>query len=530
MNRRDFAFLAVLWAAIALAYGPSLKHPPRADQWCFLADTRHDHTFGELLRNHYSYNRTRLTGPGDTDLFRPLLFAVLAAERAAFEGHISPPQLLSIGLHCAVCTLLLLSLKQTAAVVRPKGEAPAGADWFNYGLVAFFALNPYTQELVIWAHLHGYLVFLILVFGAVACVNRYARGGNSRWLTGAWALACASAFTYELGQLFAVLLGASAALLAAPRVGSAKAAGVAVGFASILVGYQLADRIDAQAHHGRYEPENLKPVILDCAFRGPTVTNSVRFAVFTGVQPFFPALVKHSYAGQRLEVAEHFWRTRKHVKMPTPVTAVSAATYFGLLGLALVGLRALAREPSRAAAVALLLPLALYALYAGMAVLGRMNLRPTAVILSSNSYYAYTALAFLLLAAGAAWHAVGPRADAVRKWLAAGLLVLAAAGSERVHQANVMIADLDRDWSRAVATVQEFVDAHRHEPDFSFAIDYPVSEPVPVIHRLRLPEIVFGRWMPAANPKYRVVLRDGKAHIVPPTPAAPGPRGPTTAE
>lgn len=516
MTRRDLAFLGVLWAAIALAYGPSLKHPPRADQWCYLADTRNDHTFGELLRNHYSYNRTRVAGAGDTDLFRPVLFAVLAAERAAFEGRVAPPQAVGIVLHCVLCALFLVLLRQVATIVRPTDSPPpSGPDWFNFGLVGFFALNPYTQELVIWAHLHGYLAFLLLAFGALICLNRYALGGSGRWLTAAWALAGVSAFTYELGQLLAVLVGLSAAVIASPRIGVWRAGGIAVGFVSILVGYQLADRIDAQVHRGRYEPENLKPLILEEAFRPRTATNSVRFAVFTGVQPFFPALVKHSYAGQRLEVAEHFWRTRRHVKVPTPVTAVSVAVYFGLLALAVVGLRALARTPTRAAVVAFGLPLALYALYAGMAVLGRMNLRPTAVILSSNSYYAYTALAFLLVAGAAAWHAIGPRADALRRWLAIGLFVLAAAGSERVHQANVMIADLDRDWSRSLTAVQGFVDAHRHEPDFTFQIVYELSDPVPTIHRRRLPEHVFARWLTDTNPKNRVVLRDGEAHVAP---------------
>ena len=98
----DAAVLAGLFVAVALAYGPSLKHAPRADQWCFLVDTLDDHTFLDTFRHSYSYNRTRQVAPGDTDLFRPLLFALLSAEKAVFGGHLAGVQSVGIVLHCAI--------------------------------------------------------------------------------------------------------------------------------------------------------------------------------------------------------------------------------------------------------------------------------------------------------------------------------------------------------------------------------------------------------------------------------------------
>lgn len=514
MTRRDLAFLGLLCAAIALSFGPALKHPPRADQWCYLADVRGDHTFVDLVRHSYSYNRTRITGPGDTDLFRPVLFVLLAAEKAAFEGRVAPPQVLGIVLHCAVCAIMFVLMRQARAIVRP--DAPADApDWFTYGAVAFFALNPYSQELAIWAHLHGYLLFLLCVFGSMSCLFKYASGGSAKWLAGAWALALVSAFTYELGQAFAVLAGASAAALAAPRVGTVRAVGIAVAFASVMGGYQVVNRIDAEYHRATYHPDDLKPAILGHAFSRATLSHSARYGTFTTVQPFFPALVQHSYAGQRLEVAEHFWRTRRHIKAPTPVTAVSVAVLAGCAGLGIVGMRHLVRDGSRAALVAFGLPAALYALYAAMTVLGRMNMRPGPHVLSANSYYTYTALAFLLVAASAVWPAAGPRADALRRWLGVGFVLLAAVGSERVWQANVMVAKLDRDWTVPLAAVQELVDKHRGEPDFTFEVDYAESDPTPSMHRMRLPNIVFAEWVRVHGAKYRVVIRDGKATAYP---------------
>src|SRR4051794_7386531 len=82
----ELAFVAILGSLIAYAYAPSLRHAPRADQWCLLVDTRHHHNFTDLLRHCYSYNRTRGTCPGDTDLFRPILFGLLALEKWLFGG------------------------------------------------------------------------------------------------------------------------------------------------------------------------------------------------------------------------------------------------------------------------------------------------------------------------------------------------------------------------------------------------------------------------------------------------------------
>ena len=193
------------------------------------------------------------------------------------------------------------------------------------------------------------------------------------------------------------------------------------------------------------------------------------------------------------------------------MTAVSVAVLVGCVCLAVAGLRNLARAPSRAALVAVALPAALYALYGAMTVLGRMNMRPGAYILSANSYYTYTALAFLLVAAAPVWAAVGPRGDSLRQWLGIGFVLLAAVGSERVWQANVMVAKLDRDWVVPLDAVQKLVDKHRGEPDFTFEVDYGASDPIPNVHRRRLPNIVFAEWVRVHGAKYRVVVRDGTA-------------------
>lgn len=512
---RDLVFLTVLFVFVGLAYGPSLKHPPRADQWCWLADTRTDHTFLDTLRHSYSYNRTRKIGAGDTDLYRPVLFALLTAEKFAFEGRTGPPQALGVAMHCGVCALLLVLLRQIAAIVRPADAAPAdAADWFLYGTVAFFALNPCVQELVIWHHLHGYLLFLLLLFGSLSCLLRYAAGSagapDRRYLWGAWALALVSAFTYELGQVYAILAGASAALVSAPRVGTGRALRAVVAFGTIAVVYQAANRIDAHVHRDTYDPENLAPQIVRQIPTRATVVNAARYGTYTLAQPYFPTVVQTSIGGQRLQVEETVWQ-RRRLKILTPALVVSFAVFGACAVLGGAGFVRLARAPSRLRLVAFGIPLVLYGVYGAMTVFGRMNMRPMWSMLASNSYYTYTALLFALLAASACWYAVAGRV-AVRKWAAVGLFALSGFGSEAVWEANMMVARHEREWARALDAVQKFVDEHRHEPGFGFTIDYADSEHVPVIHTVPITGIVFDRWLARANPTYRVTIRDGRAH------------------
>jgi hypothetical protein len=139
-------------------------------------------------------------------------------------------------------------------------------------------------------------------------------------------------------------------------------------------------------------------------------------------------------------------------------------------------------------------------------------MRPSPAILSSNSYYTYTALLFGLLAASAGWHAVGGWGAPVRKWLAVGLLVLSALGAEGVWEANTMVARHEKEWVRVLQAVQAFVDEHRHEPGFGFYMDYRASEHIPLIHKVSIERIVFDKWMSGDNPRYRVIIKDGKAH------------------
>src|SRR4029079_13855358 len=117
-----------------------------------------------------------------------------------------------IGLHALVCFLLLTFMRSVARHNRPGSAPRLSAQLLPYALTALFAVNPAVQQLVIWSHLGGYLLFLAFVLGSAILLLRHMNStAAARWrspaLWGAWALALLAAFTHELGQAAAILLG-----------------------------------------------------------------------------------------------------------------------------------------------------------------------------------------------------------------------------------------------------------------------------------------------------------------------------------
>lgn len=525
-TRGGLLYCVVVVALIWAAYYPSLGHMPRADQWAFLLDTIDRHDFGELLAHTYSYNRTRQVGPGDTDLFRPVLFALLCAEKALFGTNFAAVQAVGIGLHCLV-VLLLFRLLRRIAGGRPSTADPGGVNYLDalaYALPVFFALNFSIQELVVWSHLHGYLLFLVLVLGSMLLLLRYVqepeapRVRRRLAILGAWALALLAAFTYELGQLYAAAAGLFLAAASPQRGWRPRALALAVAFAAIFVAYQTVDRLDRARHRGRYPEENVRAQIVRRAASADTLRHTGRFLIYTTFQPFFPSAMRWWPQGGRINVQEatHAWG--KYLE--PSVRLVASYVVFGtFLLLSLSGLQGVLGKDGRALRPVVALLAGLFGLYAAMTVLGRMNVRAWPDVLEINSYYPYLALAFFLPAAFAAWQGL-PRTggasrsvNAAAACLGVGLIYLGLAGGMRVQHVAARLAELDRQRRDMASGVAELVREHGHEPDFSLAFDFAHSDPLDGPHGVPFPLVLFKRYVDNHQPKHVVTFRDGKALV-----------------
>ncbi|MCS7045739.1 MAG: hypothetical protein NZO58_05240, partial [Gemmataceae bacterium] len=465
--RRDALFLGGLLLAVGIAYWPSLDHVPRADQWAYLLDTRLCRSFGELWTESYSYNRVRVVGPGDVDLFRPVLFTLLAIEKHLFGNNFWPSQAVGLVLHGTVVVLLFVLLRRVhrlgseagtpashPPLAAPKIEQPPcnTRAWqvLPHAVTAFFALNFASMELVVWAHLHGYLLFLALVLTALLMLLRLgscapaSRRADGLQLAVLWVVLALAAFTYELGQFFAVLVGLvlagrqfgwwikpAVARVATDDVGGfganvrprawPAAAVTFACFAAILPIYQAVNRWDRHIHRERFAEEGLPEQIAAKALSFDTLEHSGRFIAFTSVQPFFPSATGWWYQGERIHIQEPVYGWVKYVR-PNAKLLVSYLTAAAFVGLTVAGLwrwRTSLRHP---VAPVLLLTAALYGLYLSITVLGRMNLRPSRFVLCSNSYYTYVALLFLAIMASASWQALS---RASSRWRRLGVTTLA---------------------------------------------------------------------------------------------------------
>jgi hypothetical protein len=246
------------------------------------------------------------------------------------------------------------------------------------------------------------------------------------------------------------------------------------------------------------------------------LAHSGRFAVYTVVQPVFPSLLQATFSGDRLQIAETVWNVPGRKAIGPGVIASALVLILGAI-LTAAAIRDLVRARRRLPLVLFGLCVALYALYAGINVLGRMNLRPGPDILSSNCYYTYPALLFALLAAGVALPALGNGVGVARAraGLLAGLAALSLFGAEQVRKVNEDVARGLTDVTRPVRLMHQFVKDHAHELDFSFAVDHAGSDHMRWIYGIPVDRIVFPHYTRAAHPKYRVALRDGKVVVLP---------------
>lgn len=147
-------------------YYPSFSHPPRSDQIVYLAETASLQNLSALWQKTYSFNRTRELLPGDAQLFRPLYFATLNLEKTLYGYHFRLWQITGFGLHLLVLFLLFRLLWK----IQPH--------WLAGLCTLHFSLLFTTNEMVIWHHVHGYLIFIAFILYALDLYRGYE---ESRW-------------------------------------------------------------------------------------------------------------------------------------------------------------------------------------------------------------------------------------------------------------------------------------------------------------------------------------------------------------
>ncbi len=86
MSRRLEFWLSLgfILAIVTIVYYPTLSHLLRGESYLYFVETMDDTSLSAMLKNWWNYESARTIAPGDTMMFRPLLFISLAFEKVYF--------------------------------------------------------------------------------------------------------------------------------------------------------------------------------------------------------------------------------------------------------------------------------------------------------------------------------------------------------------------------------------------------------------------------------------------------------------
>ncbi len=497
-------FFLVLLAVCLPIYAPALDRFFAADQIIYFADLRNDTSLAAGLQR-WDYSNSRIYNRGDELLYRPLLFTGLALENTFFGYNYRAWNLTCLLLHFLVVWILYEFLR----FLHPSIFAAAFA--------LLFAVFAADVELVMWNHLSGYLLGYALILAALFAARRaaVAPSPNRALLAYAVIITLAMGF-YEMAVVTAVL-------------------------APLYLWFSLREKPAF-----RFRPLFFASVVPLCCFGIPYLAHlfNGRHLLFTITHPaneqtpliiraaslpgtWFLRLLNPWYVEYALRPLYRF------IVVHVGNIDVLAQTTFVFTLLAVLGLFCLKPHPpfspgTRRFAALLVTLLAIYTVLNSV---GRDYAE-------NNTYYVYF---FALLGVVLLYSFLDfSRSTRLAQTLALAILVVfIAANAVRTLEISRDVQASTQEPNRYFDHIQAFVDQHRNEPGFSFAIlDTPKkTDPTtkvwlgysysskPII--LPYSALMYLRYYDPMHPKY--VLNNGqvpalRAPDAPLLPALPAPR------
>ena len=434
------AWPALFFCAVALVlFAPALNRVFVADQIWYFAELNGRSSLLEGLR-HHDYAATRRYWKGDDSLYRPLLFVWLAFANWLFSYHHAWWNAANVVLH----GLVVLCLFRLLLTIR--------SSRFAFGAALLFLVMKPSMELVVWHHLGGYLLACIfLMIGVRAFVQLTGRQERSPSLsvlvTYALAFTTASLF-YEAMAVVALLAG-GIILLREWRQWSQPGRGVLIAVSVPIAVFSFVYVLHVlRVERFSYVDRPIAADSLVAIWNAPEVIG--RWTLEVMVPP----------AVDLLPIP--FARLAKNVALRLDPASILAVVLGSIL-IVLLGLSVRRRRaPLNWPLLALLFGAIL--IYTSIICVGRARQE-----LLSVTYYLYI-FCLLLVTVGYAvldLDAIGSRGRMMAAIAIAGYIVVNGVGTRRVASA---IGRVNLDPSRYLTVLSDFVDAHKAEPDFSFAV------------------------------------------------------------
>lgn len=487
---RHAVAIGTLWLAVWFLYAPATNRVFAADQIWYFAELDGQRSLAAGLEQ-YDYAASRRYWKGDDALFRPLLFAWLAVANTAFGPRHVAWNIATLAIHMAVVAALYSLL----LAIQPSP--------FSFLIALLFAVMKPAADLVLWNHLGGYLLaWLCLLIGLRA---------------------------------FVLTMQSKDRLPTAPTTTFVVASGAATLLHESMVPVSIV-AATLIAIHARRMRQRLSPLIYLFLF-APALVYGTLYAFHLGrvARPAYvdPGGDADSFGAARLLAV--IPRTAATLADWTTAVAVPSALDIGggayarlsvsfapsihrldhwfnvLLTLAALWMLAMcvSRERLRRHASLLVVLATTAVVYAGIITLGRTRAETLGV-----GYYLYL---FSLVTVVTAYAVADLSRLRGFRALAGGavLILLVALHCTETRAVVSRVSAANQPASAYLRNIQQFVDAHGHEPDFSFATQraseldpeielvegYP-DDPAAVVRRMRVTEILFRRYYDRDRPKY----------------------------
>lgn len=478
-------FATVLTGLIVFLYQPALHRVFAGDQLCYLIELDGSQSLWDGLR-HYDYPVSRRYDRGDEALYRPLFFVWLAVNHWLFGNHYFWWNVVNLGLHLVVVVLLFALLR----TLQPSPMAGAFA--------ALFALMPSQMDLVTWHHLGGYLAgFAFLLLGLIAMRRAIADPQSSarRWLVVFTVSMTLAALFYELLVVMSALVALYLFCAEFRRPERIRWRIVAASLIPgvIFTGLYLVHALRSPrlffVDHARHGSQVVILIIEE------SVVQCWLWLQRT-LCPWNYAYVTYPYGRSSLGLAQG----------PDASESMVYWVIFACL-LLLFGLwRTFNWAHLRARIPLAMILVAMIAVHSLLIAVGRQ------AVYAAHPYYLYF---FALILAILVYILFDWNAEKIRMIpVLCGFLVLAVANASLTYNATLKLEKVNRGPDRYLTSLRQFINEHRQEPGFSFAVrdfqnvdmavgvlvGYPDTATEQVVRPIS--GVLFPRYYNPRNPRY----------------------------
>jgi hypothetical protein len=481
--------LALLTVLALYAYGPVSNRVFAADQIGYFVELNGSQSLGDGLAL-YDYPLSRRYEKGDETLFRPLLFAWLAVANTLFSYHHAWWNFANLAVHVLVAFFLYRLLRELHDSLLALAAA-----------ALFLVMKP-LLELPAWNHLGGYMLGWMFLLIAVRAFARMTNaGGGSGGDLIVYGAAFAAAVFFHESMVAACLIAGLILVWRDWRNRRLKLIRLALCAAPLAAYGALywthALRVGRLGYIGRQTQASL-----DFGSLGK-VAFSIPDILWRWSQELAVPAALHYQAAPFSRLGKtFFFSPRSSEQMASLVVSLA------ILG---VILSAMSRRRLAVSGPVITLFAGVLITYVGIFLVGRSQAEIMGV-----AYYLY----FFCLAAVVILYALmdferlrGARLPAL--WLA--MLAAAVIHLAGTREANEMIGRANDAPSRYFSQLEQFVDARKTEPGFSFALSsenaandppFPMREGYPdhpiSVQVFRITEVVFKAYYNKERPRYIV--------------------------